>query len=73
MIRSSGTAGALPALTGNTKGAIEDFSDLVARWDDFAEADWQEDIRPKRQAWIDTLRGGRNPFDAATLKAVGNE
>jgi hypothetical protein len=28
---------------------------------------------PKRQAWIDTLEQGRNPFDAETLERLRGE
>jgi hypothetical protein len=38
---------------------------------------WQEGVDPdqiaQRQAWIAELDAGRNPFDAATLRALRGE
>lgn len=69
------------ALTGDTKGAIEDFQFFI---------DWETNIMnserldPETQAyyvhqmderhtWIEALKAGRNPFDEKTLKALQNE
>jgi WD40 repeat protein len=57
------------ALTGDYRGAIEDFEFYI---------EWARDKRPERllswrQEWIGELKAGRNPFDAATLEALRNE
>ena len=51
------------ALTGNLKGAIEDFQYYVDRADD-------EKRKEQRQAWIKDLLAGRNPFTAEELKKL---
>ncbi|MBC8160620.1 MAG: hypothetical protein H7Z42_05305, partial [Roseiflexaceae bacterium] len=51
------------ALTGNTAGAIEDFEAFI-RW---AKEDQYADLVPARIAWVEQLRAGNNPFDAATM------
>lgn len=51
------------ALTGNLKGAIEDFQYYVDRADD-------EQNKEQRQGWIKALLAGRNPFTAEELKKL---
>jgi len=55
--------GLIRALTGNIKGAIEDFQYYVDRAVD-------EDKKKQRQGWINALLGGRNPFTAEELKKL---
>ena len=51
------------ALTGDTPGAISDFQAFV---------DWSDDdeLKAKRQKWIDELRAGKNPFTEEVLKGL---
>ena len=64
---SRGLAG---ALTGDVRGAIDDFRFLVESADAHAVG---EDLIGKRRAWIAALEAGDNPFDAATLEALRAE
>jgi tetratricopeptide (TPR) repeat protein len=54
------------ALTGNMAGAIEDFQAFV---------DWteQQELRAKRQRWIEALRVGTNPFTKEEIQNLFNE
>jgi WD40 repeat protein len=58
------------ALAGDTSGAIDDFRAFVA---------WTKETGSflafgrKRQAWIDRLQAGGDPFDPATLRALRQE
>ena len=54
------------ALTGNKAGAIEDFQAFIA-WSD------SEEEKAQRQAWIDALRAGENPFTDEELKKLLNQ
>ena len=54
------------ALTGNTKGAIEDFQAFIA-WTHY------EELKSQRQSWIDALRGGKNPFTPEEMEKLLNE
>lgn len=58
------------ALTGDYKGAIEDFEFFV-EWSK-EDPDYEED-RLKREGWIIELKAGRNPFDPETLEALKDE
>ncbi|NEO39033.1 MAG: hypothetical protein F6J90_22915 [Moorea sp. SIOASIH] len=51
------------ALTGDTAGAISDFQAFV---------DWTDDdeLKAKRQKWIDELRAGKNPFTEEVLESL---
>ncbi|MBV6625919.1 MAG: hypothetical protein KI793_23805 [Rivularia sp. (in: Bacteria)] len=51
------------ALTGDYKGAIEDFEVFVKQTDDKKE-------KLKRQAWIEDLRGGKNPFTPQVIEEL---
>jgi regulator of sirC expression with transglutaminase-like and TPR domain len=51
------------ALTGNTKGAIEDFQAFIAQTDD-------QKRKAQRQRWIDALRAGKNPFTPEEIKSL---
>ncbi|MBD2560947.1 ribosome assembly protein 4 [Nostoc linckia FACHB-391] len=53
------------ALTGNTKGAIEDFEAYIAQTED-------KDSKAQRQRWVKDLRAGKNPFTEAELKKLQN-
>lgn len=62
--------GVARAITGDITGAIADFKAYLA-W-----AGGQETFAPyrqKRQAWIEALQKGENPFDAATLRSLKTE
>jgi regulator of sirC expression with transglutaminase-like and TPR domain len=54
------------ALTGNTKGAIEDFQAFIASTDD------KED-KSQRQRWVNALRAGKNPFTPEEIKSLLNQ
>lgn len=58
------------ALSGNVKGAIEDFSAFVA-WSKVNN--YYKDLGVKREQWIADLEDEKDPFDAATLKELQNE
>ncbi|MBX9252822.1 hypothetical protein H1Q63_02225 [Desmonostoc muscorum CCALA 125] len=51
------------ALTGDTKGAIEDFEAYIAQPRD-------KDSKAQRQRWVKDLRAGKNPFTDAELKKL---
>jgi WD40 repeat protein/energy-coupling factor transporter ATP-binding protein EcfA2 len=55
------------AQAGDLAGAVEDFQAFLTRAG--ADPDYQAHI-PKRRQWIEALKQGRNPFDAATLEAL---
>ena len=58
------------ALTGDNPGAVEDFKAFV----DWAKKDTgYEELRRKRESWIEALQSGKNPFDKATLEALKKE
>ncbi|MDJ0718280.1 MAG: tetratricopeptide repeat protein [Prochloraceae cyanobacterium] len=54
------------ALTGNTKGAIEDFQAYI-------ESEWYYNRIAQRQRWIDALRANKNPFTDEEIKSLFNE
>jgi WD40 repeat protein len=58
------------ALTGDYKGAIEDFK-FAVEW--FKENELYEKYGSKREAWIAELEAGQNPFDEVTLKELLEE
>jgi regulator of sirC expression with transglutaminase-like and TPR domain len=64
------TRGLARALSGDTKGAIEDFEFFVESAKKDGES--QESIR-QCQLWIRDLKGSRNPFTPETLEALRNE
>ncbi|MCG8368194.1 MAG: hypothetical protein MJA27_33290, partial [Pseudanabaenales cyanobacterium] len=51
------------ALTGDTQGAIADFKVFVA-WTS------EEDSKAQRQAWIEALEQGENPFTPEVLESL---
>jgi regulator of sirC expression with transglutaminase-like and TPR domain len=51
------------ALTGNPKGAIEDF-EAYLKWS------IKDDAKGKRQKWIEALRKGENPFTQKELDSL---
>ncbi|NEO44087.1 MAG: hypothetical protein F6K55_08085 [Moorea sp. SIO4A3] len=51
------------ALTGNRKGAIEDFEVFIA-WTD------NEKEKAQRQGWVDALKNGENPFTTEVLESL---
>ena len=53
--------GVARALTGDYKGAIEDF-EVFVKWDD------NESKLQQRQDWIEDLRNGKNPFTPKVIK-----
>jgi hypothetical protein len=55
------------ALTGNRRGAIEDFEAFVA------DRNHSEERRRERVQWIADLKAGRNPFDKATLERIRDQ
>jgi tetratricopeptide (TPR) repeat protein len=54
------------ALTGNTKGAIEDFQAFIASTDDKKD-------KSQRQRWVNALRAGKNPFTPEEIKSLLNQ
>jgi len=57
------------ALTGDIEGAIEDF-EFAVKW--AKETDYGEEFIASRQAWLDALKAGKSPFDAALLEQLKN-
>jgi tetratricopeptide (TPR) repeat protein len=53
------------ALTGNLKGAIEDFQDFV-EWTN------EDEKKKQRQGWIKALKSGKNPFTPEVLEKLRN-
>ncbi|NET84225.1 MAG: hypothetical protein F6J94_20600 [Moorea sp. SIO1F2] len=51
------------ALTGNRKGAIEDFEQFI-KWTD------DEEDKAQRQGWVDALKNGENPFTKEVLESL---
>ncbi|GAB1539722.1 hypothetical protein NUACC21_23890 [Scytonema sp. NUACC21] len=51
------------ALTGNARGAIEDFEVCIAQLED-------KELKSQRQQWVKALRAGQNPFTDAELKKL---
>jgi WD40 repeat protein len=62
--------GVARTLTGDYRGAIEDFKSFV-KW--LKENDNYEPHGLEREAWIAKLKAGENPLDAVTLKAIRNQ
>jgi tetratricopeptide (TPR) repeat protein len=56
------------ALTGDTAGAIDDFTHYIALREQHGLADMA-----RWEGWIDELEANRNPFDEATLRALRAE
>jgi tetratricopeptide (TPR) repeat protein len=64
------TRGLARALAGDYPGAIEDFTYFVA-WSQ--ENGLYEAYGRRREAWLEELESGRNPFDAAVLESLRAE
>jgi len=61
-------------LTGDTKGAIEDFTAAMESIKVLKDMGvYDEAFERRREGWIEALKAGRNPFDAATRMALRNE
>jgi hypothetical protein len=58
------------ALAGDGDGAIADFEDVVARWQDDVTREFYLDERIR---WLEALYDGTDPFDGATLQRLRNE
>jgi hypothetical protein len=54
---------------GRYADAVNEFENFL-RWLDTQPAAMREMFTPSRRAWVETLRGGKNPFDAETLNAL---
>jgi regulator of sirC expression with transglutaminase-like and TPR domain len=52
--------GLVRALLGDREGAIEDF-------EFFVKGTWDKSARAQREAWIEALRAGTNPFTSEVL------
>ena len=57
------------AMVGDVKGAIEDFQFYVENIEQSGSPSHKE----QRQAWIEALKAGRNPFDQVTLKQIRDQ
>ncbi|MEH2235126.1 tetratricopeptide repeat protein [Nostoc sp.] len=55
------------ALTGNTKGAVEDFEAYIKSTDNANEN------KAQRQSWINALNAGENPFTPEELNKLRGE
>ncbi|MEH2169167.1 MAG: hypothetical protein V7K41_21415, partial [Nostoc sp.] len=55
------------ALTGNTKGAVEDFEAYIKSTDNANEN------KAQRQSWVNALNAGKNPFTPKELKKLRGE
>jgi hypothetical protein len=59
------------ALTGNSRGAMDDFM-FFAKWKrENSEGDWSESWK-KREDWVARLEKGENPFDPETLAEMSS-
>jgi tetratricopeptide (TPR) repeat protein len=58
-----GSRGVARALTGNTKGAIEDFQAFIAKTED-------KELKARRQPWVNALRAGKNPFTPEDIESL---
>jgi WD40 repeat protein len=65
-----GKRGLARALTGNIEGAIADF-EFAVQWAE--ETGYRAEFIESRQAWIEALKAGKNPFDAEALERLWNE
>ncbi len=63
------TRGIVYAELGRYEDAANEFSNFV-RWLDMQPARTREIFSPSRRAWIETLRAGKNPFDAELLNQL---
>ncbi|MGZ8201249.1 MAG: tetratricopeptide repeat protein, partial [Methylosarcina sp.] len=64
------TRGVARTLTGNTKGAIEDFEAYLEQsYDDPGI----EQLKPKRRQWVEALRKDKNPITQAEIKELLKE
>jgi tetratricopeptide (TPR) repeat protein/transcriptional regulator with XRE-family HTH domain len=70
--RSRDSRGLTYTLLGRTAEAISDFEAFLA-WLDTQPEDTQTRYGASRQAWIEALRSGSNPFDQETLRALRAE
>ena len=64
--------GLVRALTGDSRGAIEDFEALVS-WEAFGiqgRPAVSAETQQQRMEWIEALRAGRNPFTPEVLEAL---
>jgi WD40 repeat protein len=64
------TRGVAKTLTGNTKGAIEDFEAYLAQ---SYEDPRIEQLKPKRRQWLEALRKDKNPITQAEIKELLKE
>jgi tetratricopeptide (TPR) repeat protein len=63
---SRDSRGLARALTGKTKGAIEDFQAYIKSTDD-------KESKAQRQRWIDALKAGKKPFTPEEIKRLRGE
>ena len=75
---SMDSRGLARALTGNTKGAIEDFQAFInmvaqVKPENDAHKEWLEALKSRRQSWVDSLRADENPFTSDELERLRNE
>jgi hypothetical protein len=61
MVRDS--RGLTRALAGKSQGAIEDFEFFIEKTDNEAH-------KKQRQAWVQALRAGQNPFSNEELESL---
>ena len=64
---SSDSRGLVYAVMGRTDDAINDFEAFLAWVDRSPKETCRERYAPSRLAWIEALKAGEDPFDAATL------
>jgi hypothetical protein len=62
--------GVARALSGDSKGAIEDFQ-FSRQW--APNNGHAREMIDKRSHWVQELKAGRNPFDTATLETLRQE
>ena len=61
------TRGLARALTGDTKGAIEDFEEFIR------SGSYPQEMKAKRQQWVDALRKREQPFTPEMLEKLQDE
>src|SRR5207249_2598812 len=59
----SDSRGLARALTGNVKGAIDDFQALIKSTDN-------PQLKAQRQRWVEALSAGKNPFTPEELRSL---
>ncbi len=71
-VQNRDSRGLVYAELGRYQDAIVDFEAFLT-WLDQQPREVYAHYAPRRQAWLQALRAGRNPFDRATLEQLRTE